>query len=151
MTKRLECIVDSNGSFLAAKSTSIVISPINLKFLLGLLNSRLINFYYVSVFGGNRLGGGYLRIGPPQIRTVPIRTINFSNPVDKNRHDRMVELVDVMLKLHKDLAKAKTDHDKTLIQRQIDATDRQIDKLVYELYGLTKDEIRIVEEEAAND
>jgi hypothetical protein len=32
-----------------------------------------------------------------------------------------------------------------MIQRQIDATDRQIDKLVYELYGLTEDEIKIVE------
>ena len=36
--------------------------------------------------------------------------------------------------------------DKTGIQRQIDATDRLIDQLVYELYGLTDDEIRIVEE-----
>jgi uncharacterized radical SAM superfamily protein len=36
--------------------------------------------------------------------------------------------------------------DQTAIQRQIDATDRQIDQLVYELYGLTEKEIRIVEE-----
>ena len=42
--------------------------------------------------------------------------------------------------------KVKTDHEKTAIQRQIDATDRQIDQLVYELYGLTKEEIKIVEE-----
>ena len=41
---------------------------------------------------------------------------------------------------------AKTPTDKTAIQRQIDATDRQIDNLVYELYDLTDDEIRIVEE-----
>ena len=41
---------------------------------------------------------------------------------------------------------AKTLVDKTAIQRQIDATDRRIDELVYELYGLTEDEIRIVEE-----
>ncbi len=37
-------------------------------------------------------------------------------------------------------------YDKTAIQRQIDATDRRIDKLVYELYDLTDGEIRIVEE-----
>jgi len=37
-------------------------------------------------------------------------------------------------------------HKKTAIQRQIDATDKQIDQLVYELYGLTDNEIRIVEE-----
>ena len=44
------------------------------------------------------------------------------------------------------LAAAKTGHDKTAIQRQIDATDREIDRLVYELYALTEDEIKIVEE-----
>jgi hypothetical protein len=43
------------------------------------------------------------------------------------------------------LPKAKTAHEKTAIERQIQATDKQIDQLVYELYGLTKKEIRIVE------
>jgi hypothetical protein len=51
-----------------------------------------------------------------------------------------------MLDLHRQLAAAKTSHEKELIQRQIDATDKQIDQLVYELYGLTDKEIRIVEE-----
>ena len=60
-------------------------------------------------------------------------------------HDDMVQLVEQMLVLHKQLAEVKTGHEQTLIQRQIDATDRQIDKLVYELYGLTEDEIKIVE------
>lgn len=46
----------------------------------------------------------------------------------------------------KEVAAANMSHDKTAIQRQIDATDRRIDKLVYELYDLTDDEIRIVEE-----
>jgi hypothetical protein len=54
-----------------------------------------------------------------------------------------------MLALHKQLATAKTAHAKTNLQRQIDATDAQIDKLVYELYGLTEDEIKIVEEAGA--
>lgn len=49
-----------------------------------------------------------------------------------------------MLELHTQLAVAKTVHAKTTIQRQIDATDAQIDKLVYELYGLSADEIKIV-------
>ncbi len=48
--------------------------------------------------------------------------------------------------MHKQLTSAKTDHDKTVIQRQIDATDRQIDQLVYERYGLTEEEIQIIEE-----
>ncbi len=41
---------------------------------------------------------------------------------------------------------AKGKHERTMLQRQIEATDRQIDALVYELYGLTEEEIRIVEE-----
>jgi hypothetical protein len=58
----------------------------------------------------------------------------------------MVALVERMLDLNKRLMAAKTSQEKTIIQRQIEATDRQIDRLVYELYGLTEEEIRIVEE-----
>ncbi len=60
----------------------------------------------------------------------------------------MVSLVERMLELYKQLAAAQTAHAKTNLQRQIDATDAQIDKLVYELYELTPDEIKIVEEAA---
>ncbi|MBI4685359.1 MAG: hypothetical protein HY755_09185 [Nitrospirae bacterium] len=52
-------------------------------------------------------------------------------------------LIDPMLALNKQLSSAKTDHEKTSLQRQIEATDKQIDQLVYELYGLTEEEIRI--------
>ena len=51
-----------------------------------------------------------------------------------------------MLDLHKRLASARTAQDKTVIQRQIDAVDNQIDQLVYQLYNLTDEEIKIVEE-----
>lgn len=49
-----------------------------------------------------------------------------------------------MLDLHKRLAAAKNPNDKTRLQREIEATDPQIDQLVYELYGLTEEGIRIV-------
>ena len=51
-----------------------------------------------------------------------------------------------MLTAHQHLAAAKTPHEKSVHEAQIAATDRQIDRLVYELYGLTADEIKIVEE-----
>jgi hypothetical protein len=57
----------------------------------------------------------------------------------------MVELVERMLDLNKQLPKAKTPHESEALQRQVAFTDRQIDELVYELYGLSKDEIRVVE------
>ena len=69
----------------------------------------------------------------------------MADVADKQGHDRLVEMVGSMLKLHKDVAIAKTEQDKIVIQRQIDATDGQIDTLVYQLYQLTEEEIRIVE------
>ena len=80
------------------------------------------------------------------IEQLPIRTINFSDSADKGRHDQIVALVEQMLSLHKQLAEAKTDQERTVLQRQIDTTDHQIDQLVYDLYGLTEEEIKIIEE-----
>jgi hypothetical protein len=57
----------------------------------------------------------------------------------------MERLVERMLALHQQRAAAKTEHAQTALQRQIDATDREIDRLVYELYGLTEEEVRVVE------
>jgi len=73
---------------------------------------------------------------------------DFSDLTDKAHHDRMVELVKIMLKLQKHLVVAKTNHEKTMLQRQINATDKQIDQLVYEFYAITEEEIKIVEDES---
>ena len=76
---------------------------------------------------------------------IPIRTINFSNKAEKSLHDKLVSLVEQMLGLHEKLAAATTGDAKTRLSRQIAATDEAIDGLVYELYGLTDEEIGIVE------
>ena len=69
-------------------------------------------------------------------------------PADAARHDRMVALVEKMLNLNKRLAAAKAAHEKEVLAGMIDATDWQIDRLVYELYGLTEEEIAVVEDAA---
>jgi hypothetical protein len=115
-------------------------------YLLGLLNSRLVDFLYQDLVGEQ--ARVFPEVKPVQLFKLPIRLISFGDSADKSRHDRMVKLVEQMLSLHKKLPAAKTEQEKTVIQRQIDATDRQIDQLVYELYGLTEEEIRIVEGEA---
>ncbi len=115
-------------------------------YLLSLLNSRLAFLYFsVTCAGLEGTGETYLRFFGQYLEGFPVRTINFDDPVDKARHEKMVKLVDRMLSLHKKLDAAKVPGDRTRIQRQIDATDREIDALVYELYGLTEDEIKIVE------
>jgi hypothetical protein len=73
----------------------------------------------------------------------------MDDPADVARHDKMVGLVERMLSLHEKLAAATIADEKQLYQRQIEATDRQIDALVYALYGLTEEEIGIVEKATA--
>lgn len=64
------------------------------------------------------------------------------------RHDQMVALVERMLDLHRQLRTARTPQDKTFLETQITVTDRAIDQLVYTLYGLSEEEIAIVEGKA---
>jgi hypothetical protein len=74
-----------------------------------------------------------------------LSTINPYDPADLTQHDRMVTLVTQMLDLNKKLQDARLEQERTMLSRQIGATDATIDKLVYELYGLTEEEIAIVE------
>jgi len=89
--------------------------------------------------------GGFFRYFPQFIGQLPIRRIDFSKPEEKSVHDRMVQLVDSMQSLHKQFAASNSESQKGIIQRQIDATDTEINRHVYSLYGLTPEEISIVE------
>jgi len=115
----------------------------SVKFVLGLLNSKVLDFYLKRI--STTMRGGFFRYFTQYLEQLPIRTIDFSDPADVARHDRMVALVEQMLALHKQLPEAGTPHEKTALQRRIEATDGQIDALVYELYALTEEEIGIVE------
>jgi hypothetical protein len=120
------------------------ITDFSMKYLAGILNSKLISFLYPYV--SNKLvAQTFPRLSVGDLKSLPIRTINFADPADKARHDRMVTLVTQMLDLNKKVQGARLEQEKMLLSRQIEATDAAIDKLVYELYGLTDEEIRIVE------
>jgi len=119
----------------------------SLLYLMGLLNSKLLTFRfkYIAKLKSN----GIFEYFWNSVSKLPIRLINFDIPSDKILYDKMIVLVQQILALHKQLAQAKLPQTKTTIQRQIDATDRQIDRLVYELYGLSEEEIKIVEDNVA--
>ena len=125
-------------------NNAVWIVPGSNKCLLAFLNSKLgwflISKYCTQIQNGYQLIFKYLG-------KLPIRTIDFKNKKDKAAHDKMVKLVDAMLALNKKLAATKTPHERDLTERRIRAIDSQIDALVYELYGLTKEEIKIVEGE----
>jgi hypothetical protein len=142
ISNRGNFLYDPEGSYYCVNTAYIIFCPD--RHLVGILNSRLITFFYENI--SSKYRGGYLRFIYQYLEKIPIYRFDFQNKKDKSRHDQMVAYVDTMLELNKKLPTLKTEQEKTVIQRQINATDRKIDKLVYELYDLTDAEIAIVEE-----
>lgn len=79
-------------------------------------------------------------IKPAYLRGCPLADCN---------ENKLVRNVERMLALHHQLAAAKSEARRATIQRQIDPTDAEIDRLVYALYGLRAEEIAMVEEATA--
>jgi len=112
-------------------------APLSSHCLLGLLNSRVLESILKLITTSFR--GGYIALNRQYIEQLPIAI------PDKARHDRMVALVDQMLAVKKKLAAAQSDADKDFYGTTCATLDSEIDALVYKLYGLTKEEIKIVE------
>jgi len=111
----------------------------DLRFLLGLLNSRALNFWYLSTFTS-------VDTHRNELMRLPIPKLDLSRSTDKDRHDGIVKLVDRMLDLMPRVQKAKTDAERQTMEPAVRATDQAIDKLVYELFQMTQEEISLVEE-----
>ena len=112
-------------------------------FLLSVLNSRLSAFI-LRVTADEMPEKKRTQVWE-RIAALPIYTTDFDNPDDRARHDRMVALVTGMLELQNHFGLAKTDQEKRIILQEIGSIDRQIDSLVYGLYGLSMEEIAFVE------
>ncbi len=118
------------------------------RFVLGVLNSRLISYLYVNT-SSTATKDDFRQTTLAELRRLPIKTMDLGNAADKTRHDKMVSLVEQMLSAKRQFAGEHSERDRNFYENKCAALDRQIDALVYELYGATDDEIRIVEGAAA--
>ena len=118
---------------------------VDARYVMGVMNSRL----FVSIYRLLTLekGRALAQVKPTIIANFPICTVDFTNPTDLARHYRLVELVEKMLALTPKLRGATSESEKAALQNAVTTTDAEIDRLVYELYGLTEEEIKIVEGE----
>jgi adenine-specific DNA-methyltransferase len=132
---------DPAGTY--AITHTLLAIPRNDPFLVGILNSLLGRF--VIIHTCSLTDRGY-HISSAALGKFPVFVPDFEKLPDKTRHDKMVALVSQILGLNRYLTRAKTDQERRLVQQEIDATDVRIDALVYELYGLTLEEIAVVEE-----
>ncbi len=112
----------------------------NLKFVLALINSKLLNYWYAQKFST-------LSVAKNAILMLPIRRIDFDNPADKKLHDDLVALADRMLELNKKLSPIRDiySNERDELVSEIKRIDAEIDQKVYELYGLTEEERQIIE------
>ena len=118
-------------------------SPYQMEYFLGLLNSRYFLWLYRELV--QETGRVFAQVKLSKINQLPIRVIDFSDPGEKTGHHDVVSKVEKMLDAKKHLTEAKTDRDKTYYENRCTALDRQIDHLVYDLYGLTEEEVGIIE------
>jgi len=131
-------IARDNLYTIIAKATSLEI-----EFLLGLLNSRFLTWYYQNIINPEK-GEALAQVKRGHIAEIPIPFAE-KKQTNKVQHDKIVRLVNEMLDLHRAQAAAQSPHEQDALAKQITATDRQIDALVYQLYDLTPEEITLVE------
>ncbi len=143
---RASFALDEGGEYAFTSGYGITLKPDvreAMKYVLGLLNSKVLDFYLKRV--STTMRGGYFRYFTQFVEQLPIRPIDFTKPTEKTAHDRMVSLVEQMLELHKQLAGCRGESSKLATERLIASTDAEIDRLVCDLYELTEDEIKIVD------
>jgi hypothetical protein len=138
--KKPEFTFDESGKYTNQKCFIISIPD---KYLLGILNSSLTFYLFREILP--KLRGDFYEPSSVFFADFPIYNIALSDRNEKAQHDKLVTLVTSMLDLNKKRFSGRTNQEKAVLSRQIDATDKQIDNLVYEQYGLTAEEIAIVD------
>ena len=121
----------------------IVVKPdYSREFILGLLNSKLLNWYNTKI--STQMRGGYWSFESKYISKWPICDIT---PANQGKRDQVAELVKSMIAVSEQIAASKTAQDRKMLTRQREITERKINQLFYELYGLTSEEIALIESE----
>ncbi len=139
LARRIVATYD-NRRFYCLQSTNVInlrttaLDRWPLLYVLGILNSALVNFFFRQSFPGNN------HIASNQLAQIPIAA---PAPMSSKQ---LVALVTSILGTHRKLAAARLATDKDRLKREIAATDQQIDRLVYDLYGLTEDEIKVIDD-----
>jgi adenine-specific DNA-methyltransferase len=113
-------------------------------YVLGILNSKLFAYLYVNT-SSIATKDDFRQTTLAELRRLPIRVADQDNAADKMAHDQIISFVEQMITAKKQLASAHTEKEKDFYFNKCDALDLKINALVYQLYGLTDEEIKIVE------
>jgi type I restriction-modification system DNA methylase subunit len=133
-------VLDETGNYIGLTNTTVIFGTnhqYSLKYILALLNSKLLAFRYKSI--GKQTGSGVFEYFANGIGKLPIPE------ADARTQQEFASLVDKILELkHREYAE-QNPQAKKIISRQIDGVDAMIDKAAYKLYGLSPEDIEIIE------
>ncbi|EOL9455351.1 class I SAM-dependent DNA methyltransferase [Campylobacter coli] len=114
-----------------AEATSFILTGENLKYLIAFLNNDFVAFIFKTFYAGGNLGENGFRYKKAFLEKLPIPKINSKN---QKLADELINLVDEILKAKEQDKNANTQE-----------LENKINSLVYKLYNLTEDEIKIIE------
>lgn len=143
---KLIATLDNKGYF-SLDSTHVIhllTDKIDIKYLLGVYNSNLLNFLYQNSV--QEEGRVFAQVKTVNLKPLPIKMIDFKNKSEVKSHDEIVKHVDLLLKLNAELPEAKLPEKIEQLKSRIAYSEDEINQLVYELYDLTEDEIKMVED-----
>ena len=143
----IECCYDKEKYYTLNKVYSVQsIGDYDLKYIIALLNSKLLSFYFRNKFEEAHVRGGYLQFKKIYTSQIPIYKIIFSDKIGKEKYNELIKLADKIINLNKQLQSIPENSEKwKSMKKEIEKTDKEIDQKVYGLYGLTEEEIRIIE------
>jgi hypothetical protein len=113
-------------------------------YLLGLLNSTTLWYYLINIAAGRN--GGYIEAKPIYVSQLPVKIIKSDNPTENTLKNEIIRNVEYLLQLNKEKQSATLQSQIDQIQSRIDYYEDKINLAVYQLYGLTQEEIKIVED-----
>jgi len=136
---KMQALYDIKGLYC---SNTAYIIPVDDKFLLAILNSKLVQFFYSNIT--SKIRGGYLRFIRQYLERIPIPI--FINTLDSSGYQKqIIEIVDNLQVLNEQLNSTTLKTHFQSIEQAVNHAEKRIDQLVYELYGLGEEEIRIIE------
>ncbi|OGM08589.1 hypothetical protein A2Z67_06420 [Candidatus Woesebacteria bacterium RBG_13_36_22] len=116
---------------------------INLRYILGLLNSQFLNWYYQNILNSEK-GEALAQVKRGHIAILPIKEIDKLNKKEVELQNEIIKLVDQLLKLNSEIKTEKLESNLNILKSKIEFCESKINEIVFILYGLTKDEIKIV-------
>ena len=140
-------ILDNKDEYILLNTVNQLenISNLDTKFILAILNSKLISWYAYRFIYSKAIMT--MQFDNPTTSRIPMPSVDLTKKSDKEVHDKLVKLVDNIIAINKKLVGENNPNTKEILERQVRALDGEIDKLVYGLYGLTEEEINIIEVE----